>query len=58
MIFKACYDVKYSSVLTKRRHESQKEQPPEFFSTHPPFEKRFKYLEDLMPIVQNYWTFL
>ena len=51
MFFKACYDVRYSSVYRKRKHETEKGQLPEFLSTHQTSDKRAKYLEDLMPIV-------
>ena len=51
MIFKACFDVRYSSVFWKRMNEADQVQLPEFLSTHPASEKRAKDLEDLMPIV-------
>ena len=52
MFVKACFDVRYSSIFWKRMNEVDKVQKPEFFSIHLSHEKRAKYLEDLIPIVQ------
>ena len=52
MFFKACFDVRCSSLYWKKMHETGNGQLSTILSTHPFSDKRMKDLEDLMPIVQ------